>query len=196
MRSTLLFILWKRFGRHLLLSSFLMLFLSQVTLAQQRTVTGTITSSEDGLTLPGVNIVVQGTATGTITDVKGNYSIDIPGGEVTLQFSYIGYATQAVDVGNLNVVDVVLSPSSIQMDEVVVTSLGIARDKKALGYAVSEVDGEDFTEARELNIANALTGKVAGVNLNGKEYYSWEKAVKNYNQYKKREIFKWNLRLH
>ncbi|MCK5331391.1 MAG: TonB-dependent receptor plug domain-containing protein, partial [Candidatus Marinimicrobia bacterium] len=83
----------------------------------------------------------------------------------TLQFSFIGYATQAVAVGNSTVIDVILTPSAIQMDEVVVTSLGIAREKKALGYAVTEVGGEEFTEARELNIANALTGKVAGVNV-------------------------------
>jgi TonB-linked SusC/RagA family outer membrane protein len=165
MRATLLFILWKRFVKHLLLSSFLMLFLSVVTFAQQRTVTGTITSSEDGLALPGVNVVVQGTTAGTISDVEGNYSIDIPGGEVTLQFSYIGYATHEVDVGNSTVIDVFLEPSAIAMDEVVVTSLGIARDKKALGYSVTEVGGEEFTDARELNIANALSGKIAGVNV-------------------------------
>jgi len=142
-----------------------MLFLSVVTFAQQRTVTGTITGSEEGLALPGVNVIVQGTATGTISDVEGNYSVDVPGGEVTLQFSYIGYATQAVNVGTSTVIDVIMEPSAIAMDEVVVTSLGIAREKKALGYSVSELEGGEFTEARENNIANSLTGKVAGVNV-------------------------------
>ncbi|MEN8229559.1 MAG: SusC/RagA family TonB-linked outer membrane protein [Bacteroidota bacterium] len=165
MGSTLLFVLWRRFVKHLLLGSFLMLFMSVVTFAQQRTVTGTITSTEDGLALPGVNVVVQGTATGTISDVEGNYSIDIPGGDVTLQFSYIGYEIQAIQVGSSTVIDVTLAPSLIGLEEVVVTSLGIAREKKALGYAVTEVAGEEFTEARELNVANALTGKVAGVNV-------------------------------
>ena len=157
--------MWKRFVKQLLLSSFLMLFLSVVTFAQQRTVTGTVTSTDDNLPLPGVNVVIQGTATGTISDFEGNYSIDIPGGEAILQFSFIGYATQAVDVGTSTVIDVILVPSAIAMDEVVVTSLGIARDKKALGYSVSELGGEEFTEARELNIANSLSGKVAGVNV-------------------------------
>ncbi len=165
MKIRTLLVLWKRLAKHLLLSSFLLLFLSVVTVAQQRTVTGTVTSSTDGLTLPGVNVVVQGTTAGTISDFEGKFSLDISGGDVTLQFSFIGYATQAVDVGNSSVVNVALVPSLVGLDEVVITSLGIAREKKALGYAVTEVGGEEFTDARELNIANALSGKVAGVNV-------------------------------
>jgi len=144
---------------------FLLLMAVSVThLWAQRQVTGTVTSSEDGSTLPGVNVVVQGSQQGTITDVDGIYTLDVPDG-ATLMFSYIGYVVEKVDAGSRSVIDVILAPDITQLQEVVVTSLGIQRDKLALGYSVSELEGDEFTEAREVNIANALAGKVAGVNV-------------------------------
>ncbi len=130
----------------------------------QREITGNVTSSEDGSTLPGVNVVIVGTQKGTITDADGNYRLAVPEG-AQLSFSYIGYKEQIIDVGNRSVIDVVLEPDVTRLEEVVVTSLGIQRDKMALGYAVGEVKGDDLTEARELNLANALSGKVAGLNV-------------------------------
>ncbi|MEA3480268.1 MAG: TonB-dependent receptor plug domain-containing protein, partial [Bacteroidota bacterium] len=133
--------------------------------AQERTITGTVTSAEDGLSLPGVNVVVKGTGIGTITDVGGQYSIAIPSDAQALGFSFIGMQPQEVAIGSSNVIDVVLQVSVEELEEVVVTSLGIKREKKALGYSVTQVSGDDFVEAREVNIANSLSGKVAGVSV-------------------------------
>lgn len=129
--------------------------------AQQRTISGTVTG--DGVPLSGVNVILQGGKTGTMTDFDGNYRIDVPGDGALLEFSYLGFETQVVEVGNRNQVDVAMIESSTQLSEVVVTALGIEREKKALGYAAQEIAGESLTEAREVSVANSLKGKVAGV---------------------------------
>jgi TonB-linked SusC/RagA family outer membrane protein len=130
----------------------------------QMEVSGTVTSSEDGSALPGVNVVVSGTQQGTITDFEGNYKIEVPeNGNLT--FSYIGYIDQTIDVGNRTVVDIVLQVDVTELQEVVVTALGVERDVQALNYSVTDVAGENFTEAREVNLGNALVGRVAGVNV-------------------------------
>ncbi len=130
-------------------------------------VVGTVTSQEDGQVLPGVNVVLKGTSTGTTTDSDGKYTVNIPDDGGILVFSFIGYATQEVAVSNQTVVDVVLAQEAQSLSEVVVTAFGISKEKKALVYAVSEVKGSEFTQARENNVANALTGKIAGVNATG-----------------------------
>ena len=119
----------KRFERFILFVAFLMLFLSAVSYAQQRSVTGTVTSSSDGLLLPGVNVTVKGTATGTVTSTEGRFSLEIPAGDVSLQFSFTGYTVQVVEVGTSTVIDVSLVPSLTALDEEVATSLGIKRGK-------------------------------------------------------------------
>jgi TonB-linked SusC/RagA family outer membrane protein len=132
----------------------------------QNTVSGKVISeAEDGMALPGVSILIVGTTTGTVTDADGNYKISVPSGDVTLRYSYIGYINQDIVVGNQTVIDVTLLEDATQLEEVVVTSLGIARSTKALNYSVTEVDGDNFTEAREKNLANQLTGRIAGVNV-------------------------------
>ncbi len=113
--------------------------------------------------LPGVSVVVKGTSTGTVTDATGAFKITLPGETGTLIFSFVGYESQEVPVNNQSVIDLQLKPSAQALNEVVVTALGIAKEKKALAYAVAEVRGEEFTQARDNNIASALTGKVAGV---------------------------------
>ena len=128
----------------------------------QRTVTGTVID-DLGEPLIGANVLEVGTSNGTITDIDGKYSIDVQEG-ASLQFSLIGYNSQTVEVGAESMIDITLQ-EGVQLDEVVVTALGIEREKKALGYSVTEVSGEEFTEARELNVANALSGKIAGVNV-------------------------------
>ncbi len=115
--------------------------------------------------LPGVNVLVKGTTIGTVTDIDGNYTITTSGDNPVLTFSSIGYATQDVTVNNRSTIDFALEPDVQQLTEVVVTALGIERDKKALSYSVEEVAGESFQEAREINLANSLAGKVAGVNV-------------------------------
>ena len=147
--------------KRLILFTSLVLFLSMSAWAQ-RTVTGKVID-EGGETLIGVNVLEVGTSNGTITDIDGMYSLQVKEG-ASLQFSLIGYSPTTVEVGAQSTIDVTLA-EGVQLDEVVVTALGIERNKKALGYSVTEVSGDDFTEAREINVANALAGKVAGVNV-------------------------------
>ncbi len=131
---------------------------------QSMEVTGTVTD-ETGVPLPGVNILVKGTLTGAQTDFDGNFSIVANKGQV-LVFSYIGMTTKEVTIEG-DVITVSLQTDFTSLDEVVVTALGISRDKKGLGYAVQELEGDDLNEARETNFVNALSGKVAGVTIKG-----------------------------
>ena len=130
-------------------------------------ISGTVTAQEDNQPLPGVNVLLKGTASGTTTDSDGKYVLSIPDGGGVLVFSFIGYASQEITVSTQTVVDVVLSQEAQSLNEVVVTAFGIAKEKKGLVYSVTEVKGSEFTQARENNVANALTGKIAGVNATG-----------------------------
>ena len=151
--------------KKLITTCLLVLFGVGVLFAQQRTVTGKITSTEDGTGLPGVNVLVQGTTTGTTTDLDGNYTLTVPEDATNLVYSFVGYKSQVVVIGNRSAIDIALEEDIAALEEVVVTALGIERSKEALNYSVTELEGEGFTEAREINIANALAGKVAGVNV-------------------------------
>jgi len=130
----------------------------------QNLVSGTVTSAEGSEPLSGVSVIIEGTTTGTFTDVEGKYTVDVPS-DGALTFSYLGYSPQTVQVDGRNSINVNMAVSDLALDEVVVTAFGLERNKKALNYSVTEVDGADFTEARELNVANSLAGKVAGVNV-------------------------------
>ena len=142
-------------------TSFLLFFaLTLSAYAQQ--ISGTV-SDENGVPLPGATVVVEGTSTGVSTDFDGNYSIDASQGDV-LVFSYVGYQSQSVSVGASSTVDVSLEPDSL-LDEVVVTALGLTRAKKSLGYSVSEISSEQVNTIKDHNLANALVGKVAGINI-------------------------------
>ncbi len=131
----------------------------------QHEVTGTVTSSEDGLPLPGVNVIVQGTTTGSITAANGTYSLDVPAGDVSLQFSFIGYEIQVIPVGSATVIDAVLNPSAYEMDEVVVTALGIKREEKTLTYSQQTVDSDELRTTNDINFMNSLSGKAAGIEI-------------------------------
>jgi TonB-linked SusC/RagA family outer membrane protein len=131
----------------------------------QTTVKGVVVDAASSLGLPGVSVVIKGTAKGVTTDFDGNYSIDISNTESTLQFSYVGFTMQEIAVNGKSVINVSLIEDVSQLDEVVVTALGIKRERKSLGYAVQEVKGEALTEARETNVANALSGKIAGIQV-------------------------------
>lgn len=130
-----------------------------------QTITGTV-SDTSGTPLPGVTIVVSGTNNGTTTDFDGNYSINATSGQV-LRFSYLGMTTQDVTVGSGSTLNVVLEEDSTQLDEVVVTALGISRDKRSLGYSTQEVEGENFNLTNEQNVLGSLSGRVAGVQVTG-----------------------------
>ncbi len=133
-------------------------------LAQTKTVTGTVTFAGDGSPLPGVSVVEQGTTNGTQTDFDGNYTIEVSEGAI-LNFSYIGMGSQSVTVGASNTVDVQMREDASQLDEVVVTALGIERQRKALTYATQGVSTEELTQARAVNVLSALSGKVAGLSV-------------------------------
>ena len=133
----------------------------------QRQVTGTVTAEEDGSPVPGVNVIVKGTAAGTVTDIDGNYQLGVPDNGGVLVFSFIGLATEEVEIGNQSQIDMVMTADIKQLTEVVVTALGISREKASLGYSTQEVDGEELARAKEPNFINSLQGQVAGVQITG-----------------------------
>ncbi|HOW21503.1 MAG TPA: SusC/RagA family TonB-linked outer membrane protein [Tenuifilaceae bacterium] len=143
------------------------LLLVGITMAQAQTVriTGTVTSSEDGMPMPGVSVIVPGTTIGASTNIDGKYEINVPTTAASLSFSFVGYATQVVAIAGRSVIDVVMKTEAIQMDEVVVAALGITREKKALGYAVQDVKGEELAQIRTQNVISSLSGRVAGVQI-------------------------------
>src|SRR5690606_5395754 len=133
-------------------------------LAQTKQISGLVTDADDGAPVPGVSVVVKGTTTGTITDSNGNYSLTVPVGEV-LVFSFVGMKAKEIPIGAESVYNVNLEAETIGVEEVVVTAMGIKRDKKALGYSVSEFSGEDFGNVGNEDATKALQGKVAGVSI-------------------------------
>ena len=143
----------------------MVLFCSLPTTAQNIQITGTVTSSEDGLGLPGVAIVIKGTTRGTITNLDGYYVLDVPSDVNLLNFSYVGMKPQDITIDGRSVIDVVLNPDVLGIEEVVVTAMGIRKEAKALGYAVQEVSGEEIAKAKQADISKALQGKVAGVTV-------------------------------
>jgi TonB-dependent SusC/RagA subfamily outer membrane receptor len=151
--------------KNLLVTVILLLTLLGSVMAQTRTITGTVTSAEDGEPLPGVNVVVVDLSIGTITGANGTYSVDVPTNAQSLEFLFIGMETQTVTIGNQTIIDVAMVISAVDLEEVVVTALGIERKEKALGFAVQALDEEQLTAARELHIAGYLTAKVAGVQV-------------------------------
>ncbi|WP_424495064.1 SusC/RagA family TonB-linked outer membrane protein [Salinimicrobium sp. GXAS 041] len=134
--------------------------------AQERMVTGIVTVASDGMPLPGVNVLIQDTNRGTVTDMDGNYSIAVEEGDV-LVFSSIGFQTKEVLVLEQEVIDVALQMDLQNLDEVVVTALGISREKKSLGYATQAVDGDNLTLSNEQNVIGSLGGRIAGVQVVG-----------------------------
>lgn len=140
------------------------IFLSVCTFAQQRPVTGTVISSDDKVPLPNVSIQVERSSRGAVTNEKGQFTILAGTGE-TLTFSGIGFSVYTVTLQAQAHLNVVLVPASNQMDSVVVTALGIRREEKALGYSITSVKGTELTDAISNNWTDALTGKVAGLNL-------------------------------
>ncbi len=134
--------------------------------AQSVQITGNVTSSEDGLGLIGASIVVKGTTIGTVTNLDGDFTLAVPEDATTLIFSYVGMIAQEHAIEGRTVIEVVLDPDLVGIEEVVVTAIGIKRESKALGYAVQEVGSEEIQNAARTSVLDALSGKVAGVYLN------------------------------
>ncbi len=141
----------------------LLMMISTPVFAQ--TITGKVTSAPDGQTLPGVSVLVKGTTNGTTTDVDGKYTLSVASSE-KLVFSFIGYKTVEVDVANRSTIDLELVEDASQLNEVVVTALGIPKEQRALGYATATVGSEALVKTASPNFASALYGKAPGVTIN------------------------------
>lgn len=144
----------------------LLLFIGMQSVLAQKKISGTVTSSEDGKGIPGATVLVKSTTNGVITDVDGKYTLNVKDGKI-LVFSFVGMTTKEVVIENQTVINVVLDPESKTLEGVVVTALGISREKKALGYSVQDVKGDELSKARETNVINSLSGKVAGMQISG-----------------------------
>jgi TonB-linked SusC/RagA family outer membrane protein len=134
-------------------------------MAQTVTISGTVTSAEDGLSIPSVSVTVKGTTLGTLTDAAGRYSITAPAGATTITYTFVGMKTVTETIGGRTTINVVMQTDMLGLDEVVVTALGITREKKALGYSVTDVKGDAVAGTRETNIVNALQGLAPGVQI-------------------------------
>ena len=145
--------------------SLFFLCLAAIGIAQTRQVSGVVTAQDDGLALPGVSVRVPGTNTGTTTSAEGRYSLNVPAEATSLQFSFIGFTTRTATIPASNVLNVVLVTDARQLGEVVVTALGISRQTNSLGYAISEVGGEELTRSGEANVIQGLASKAAGVQV-------------------------------
>ncbi len=145
-------------------SLFLFAFMCCIgTLISQRTISGVLTD-QSGEALIGANIIIKGTQVGTISDINGNYTIDVPENSNILVISYAGYITQEVPIDGQSVINVSLA-EGLELDEIVVTALGIKRSEKSLGYSVQEIGGSDLVATQSTNIVNNLAGNIAGVQV-------------------------------
>ena len=140
------------------------LFMWSAAWSQEKLVTGKVTSSDDGQSLPGVNVVVQGTSKGTTTDVDGNYSIQLAPSENTLVFTFVGFKAMTVDVGDRSSIDISLEMDVTSLNEVVVVGYGTQRKVDITG-SVAKVGGEEITRQPSPNPISSLQGKVAGVQI-------------------------------
>ena len=142
------------------------LLLSVAGFAQDKTLKGRITSKSDGSGLPGANVLIKGTDRGSTTNANGEFTISSPTNAI-LVVSFIGYKSMEVPVGTQSFLEFSLEEDASNLNEIVVTALGITREKKALGYSVQEVSGKQLTQARETNLVNSLSGRIAGVQVTG-----------------------------
>lgn len=144
----------------------LFVLLQAAMFAQSKVIKGTISDSKTNETLPGVTVLVEGTTTATSTDTKGEFSIKVDGKDKKLVISSLGFVTKIVSADK-DVVNVSMNSSSIMLQETVVTALGVSKEKKALGYSISEVSGDDVRKSGEANIIEALAAKAPGVEVVG-----------------------------
>ncbi len=141
-----------------------MLCITQVY-AQNRTITGTVTSKDDGLPLPGVSVTVSGTTNGTQTNASGKYSLSVPASAKSLTFSFIGFQAHTSSIGSSGSVNVALVAGTNELNEVVVTSFGVKREARSLGASVGKINNEQITQVSEPDVLKAMQGKVAGVDI-------------------------------
>lgn len=143
---------------------FLLTFFSTTVLFSQRTITGTVTTSEDNSPLVGVSILVKGSSRGALTNIDGKYSISATNND-KLIFSYVGMQQQEVSIGDQTTINIVMKPNSKELEEVVVTALGIKQEKRKMNFAVQSVSADALNDSKPTNFVNALQGKIAGLNV-------------------------------
>lgn len=133
--------------------------------AQERTITGNVISAEDDLGLPGVSVLIKGTTTGTVTDVYGQYTLKGVTPDNIIEFSFIGFEKQEIKVGENKSISIIMLPSAAELDELVVTALGIQRQKRELGYSTEKLDGDIIVQSSTSNVLGAIKGRASGVNV-------------------------------
>ena len=142
----------------------LFLFITSSVFAQEKTISGKVVDKK-GEVIMGASISVKGTNIGTITDVNGNYSIKVPGSNAVIAVSFVGYTSQEQSVGDQQVLNFTVVEASQQLNEVVVTAMGVKKDAKSIGYTAMELNTSELSKARDVNAINSLTGKVAGLTV-------------------------------
>lgn len=149
---------------HILLSKKELLSLREISIS------GTV-KDENGEPLYGVNVLVKGTSTGVITDLEGKYHLSVPEENTVLVFSFIGYESQEIKVDGRKTINVTMRESTLMVEELVVTALGMKRAEKALGYATQQIGGEQFEKVKGVNVATSMTGRISGMTvLNSSEF--------------------------
>ncbi|MET3113040.1 TonB-linked SusC/RagA family outer membrane protein [Pedobacter sp. CG_S7] len=151
--------------KKLLQSLFVLMLIASSAIAQQRTITGTVTGKDDGLPLPGVSVKIKGATGGTSTDANGKYSVSVPSNGTALLFSSLGYVVQNQTISSATVINVSLTPDATLLGEVVVTAMGQTRQARTLGYANSTVKADEITKANNVNALSGIQGKVSGVSI-------------------------------
>lgn len=131
----------------------------------QKIISGKVTDGKNNAAVVGASVFVKGTDVGTLTDVNGVFKIKLPENARTLVVSYLGYESMEYEIGNSSYMEILLQEKSEAIEEVVVTALGIKRDKKALGYSMQEIKGDDITQTRDANVVNSLNGRIAGLQV-------------------------------
>ncbi|PSQ85497.1 MAG: SusC/RagA family TonB-linked outer membrane protein, partial [Bacteroidetes bacterium QH_2_63_10] len=148
-----------------LVAALILLFGAGSASAQERTVKGTVVEAETGQPLPGVNILVVGADRGTTTNAKGRFEITVPSEDAKFRFSFVGFQTQVVSVQGRTELTVEMRQTAQQMEDLVVTALGVERQSRTIGYSVQEVSGADVEETAGVNVLNSLQGKLSGVRI-------------------------------
>ena len=152
--------------RKILLLSLIYCWIVLTANAQQKTISGIVTSSVEGEgVLPGVSVSVKGTILGITTDINGKYTLVVPENAATLVFSYIGMKKQEVEIRDRSVIDVAMEPDVMGLDEVIVTALGVSREKKAIGYSVQDIKTEVIERTGNTDLAGAMQGKISGIDI-------------------------------
>jgi len=151
--------------KKLLQSLFIFMFFAGSAIAQDRTITGTVTSAGDKLPIPGVTVKVKGTQSGAVTDANGNYTVKVPSGSNQIEFSYVGYVLQTRTIGSAATINVTLVSDSNLLTDVVVTANAIKREKRTLGYSAPTITSEALSQSGSTSPLTAMVGRVPGMNI-------------------------------